>query len=155
MCIYIYIALSFSCIMPVCATCKMSLYKEKNTYIYIYMLESQFWYHVLAFREPGTVPPQELETVPPLEGTISALQKQRFLRIFVTDFGANLCFFFLISVFGPISDLLLLIHHLSKNFFGKEAKTIRIFFRHFFSPKHYKNSFCLLKGSSSQHHQKT
>ena len=38
------------------------------------MLESLFWYHVLAFQELETVPPQGLETARPLEGTTFALQ---------------------------------------------------------------------------------
>ena len=43
---------------------------------------------------------------------------------------------FLFSVFGPISDLLLLIQHVSKNFFvwGKEAKN-QGFFGHRSSKK--------------------
>ena len=47
----------------------------QHIYIYTHMLESWFWYHVLAFQELETVPPQELETVPPLEGTIFVLPK--------------------------------------------------------------------------------
>ena len=50
---------------------------------------------------------------------------------------------FLFSVFGPISDLLLLIQYLSKNiFWGKEANNLGFFWTSFFK-KHYKNRFCL------------
>ena len=67
---------------------RVYIYIYIHTYIHTYMLESYFQYHVLAFQELETVPPQELETVPPLEGPLSHY-KNRFLRLFVTHFGAN------------------------------------------------------------------
>ena len=67
----------------------------QHIYIYIcrYMLESQFLYHVLAFREVVSVP-WRVRNCTTFFGAIFAVQKSFFffLRIFVLTFGPNSCF---------------------------------------------------------------
>ena len=110
------------------------IHTHTHTYIYICWKVS-FSTTFLTFQELQTVPPQELETVPSLEGPFSH-NKNGVLRIFVTHFGANSCFL----GFGTISEFFF-IHHVSPNFWPLFKKP---FFRKFdkiVCQKHYKNFF--------------
>ena len=78
---------------------------DNNTTAYICAGEL-VWYHILAFQELETVPPQKLGTVPPLGGPFSHY-KNRGFEDFCDKYWCQLvffCFVFLVQL--VTSDLL-------------------------------------------------